>query len=77
MSAAEQAIVGTAAVVLVLAVAGLVRAAYHRGREIGRDAQWCDDAMALQRELAARRDRAGRYKSAPGPLVLPPRNPSA
>ena len=69
MSAAE-----LSALWLVLLV-WVARASYARGLKTGRDAQWCEDAMALQRELAARRDRAGRYKSAPGPLVLPPRNP--
>lgn len=73
MSAADWAIVGTAAVVLALVVVGLVRDAYRRGRETGRDEQWIDDACALQRTLAARRDRTGRFAPARGPLVLPPR----
>ncbi len=48
--------------------------AYRTGKNDGRDAQWVEDSMALQRELAARRDRSGKFKPARGPLVLPPRS---
>lgn len=43
------------------------------GIEDGRDAQWVEDSCALERTLAERRDRTGRFARAHGPLVLPPR----